>query len=68
MRPCSSVNCAERSSSIVPPEEKAHTHPMDWELRERLRRREVWMEAASRWGFDTLGFGIYLLRTPGGSD
>ncbi len=41
---------------------------MDWELRERLRRREVWMEAASRWGFDTLGFGIYLLRTPGGSD
>ena len=45
-------------------EQAVADNPTDEAAQQRLRRREKWMDAAERWGFDTLGFGLYLFRVP----
>lgn len=41
--------------------------PTDPALAERLVRARQWRDGYLRWGRSTMGFGVYLFRTPGGA-
>ena len=42
----------------------AETNPKDARFAERLARARQWRDGYLRWGRSTMGFGIYLFRTP----
>ncbi|HEX9795104.1 MAG TPA: methyltransferase domain-containing protein [Planctomycetota bacterium] len=41
-----------------------HAHPHDPEAAAFAARMDRWSAAVARWGLETLGFGMYLLRRP----
>ena len=45
-------------------EQTAAEKPDDVQACEKLNHRRQWMDAYLRWGRNTLGFGVYLLRKP----
>ena len=45
-------------------ETSARDHPNDIQAQEKLEHRRMWIDGYEKWGRTTLGFVVYLARTP----